>query len=93
MKTRPTTNEYWQSKGVFTISYINKMATGSDDTYYPQHFENINILKEAAILMYSQNPDAFQEFTKNYSPNSLLSSEEMQTFYDDILESQNYVLK
>jgi hypothetical protein len=60
----------------------------------------IDIFKQAACLMYSQNSDAFESFLQNYSE---IENEEykldgiMKQFYEDIIEFVNnhqcYVLK
>lgn len=63
------------------------------EKFYVLSEETLNNFKEIVCLMYSQNPVAFQEFQHNYSQIYGTLNPEMQTFYGDILESQNLVLK
>jgi hypothetical protein len=55
--------------------------------------ENIEIFKNVACLMYSQNPDPFTQFIETYYAKDNVFNEQMQAFYGDIIESQNAILK
>jgi hypothetical protein len=56
---------------------------------------HMNILKEVLVLMYSQNPNAFEELTLNYSLQRENCTHKMLAFYDDIIGTVNgsYILK
>jgi hypothetical protein len=61
----------------------------------PAHISRMNILKDTMILMYSQNPVAFEELTQTVSLHETEFSEIMKDFHDGIINAVNgdYVLK
>jgi hypothetical protein len=57
----------------------------------------LDVIKKALCLMYSRHPDAFDELIQNYESDDEPFSENIKTFYGDIINTvvnwQSYVLK
>jgi hypothetical protein len=85
------------SQNTVLISTVN--STLVDSAFYdnndPEFVCRMNSLKDTMVLMYSQNPVAFEELTQTVSLHETEFSEIMQTFYDGIINTVNgnYVLK
>jgi hypothetical protein len=101
LHSRPIVTNFWYYDYDKTVSFsCGKMIMTNYDNH-PDYIEFVCALKKALIIMYSQNPKAFQEFTENISYavdlnlESDIFTEHVKSVYGDILDGVNgsYVLK
>jgi ureidoglycolate hydrolase len=92
LQQNTNTNAFSKSEYMTFSSRVN-VFDKHPKQFTPVSPQNWDFFLEIVCLMYSQNPDAFQEFIENYSQISETLTTEMQTFYGDIIESQNPVIK
>jgi hypothetical protein len=65
------------------------------ENWDPVLIDNLNILKNAMVMVYSQHLNMFKEMKNKFSLVKAELNEQMQLFYDDIIDGVNgsYVLK